>query len=130
MDKSLQNSTWLRIINLDHIDYSPNMIYVIRNSFIAYHTGYNNKGGYDLFRNNRQFFIFPNPISHEIFFDLLPCHPVLFWTWSMHHHEFILLYASHDRINLNYGRFNMLFSPNTRLLKIFGMNWSTTLGSV
>ena len=47
-------------------------------SFIAYHTGYNNKGGYDLFRNNRQFFIFPNPISHEIFFDLLPCHPVLF----------------------------------------------------
>ena len=50
----------------------------IHNTFIAYHTGYNNKGGYDLFRNNRQFFIFPNPISHEIFFDLLPCHPVLF----------------------------------------------------
>ena len=52
--------------------------FLYKNTFIAYHTGYNNKGGYDLFRNNRQFFIFPNPISHEIFFDLLPCHPVLF----------------------------------------------------
>ena len=72
MDKSLQNSTWLRIINSEYESFP------IHNSFIAYHTGYNNKGGYDLFRNNRQFFIFPNPISHEIFFDLLPCHPVLF----------------------------------------------------
>ena len=75
MDKSLQNSTWLRIINLYHMNH---FLYIIDDTFLVYHTGYNNKGGYDLFRNNRQFFIFPNPISHEIFFDLLPCHPVLF----------------------------------------------------